>query len=940
MNYYYSSAAWLGGMSRRLYTILTFCLTLGASFSLSIAVGQQTVEGTVLNADTKSPIVGARVVVKGTTIGALSKEQGEFSIKLNRALPITLSITYIGYDTLEVEVNSVAEPLTLRLIPGEIELGEVEITASAYAERQKQSPLSVESLGINAIKETPAANFYEGLGHLKGVDVTASSLGFKVINTRGFNSTAPVRSLQTIDGVDNQSPGLNFSLGNFLGASELDVESVDLIVGAASAYYGPNAFNGVIAMRTKNPFIHPGLSAMVKVGERNLVEGAIRYAKVFTNKKGEEKFAFKINVFYMQADDWEANNMTESYRDTSDARAIPFVGLDNPGGYDAVNRYGDENLNPSQNRATTPSEKLNTPGLGRWHRTGYWERDIVDYDTRNFKSSLALHYRLRPTVELIASSSYSNGTTVFQGDNRISLKDIQFFQHRIEVNKRDKYFVRAYMTHEDAGNSYDAVFTAFKLQEARKSNSDWSQDYRTNYVELGMPAQVRSLEGFPGRPQPPRFIYDFDRADSVIDANKEFIGELHDDVREKTDALYLEPGTPEFDSVFQDIVSRPFTEGGTRFVDRSALYHVHGEYKFKPTFGTITVGANARLYTPNTEGTIFLDTTERIRNFEYGVYAGVEKKVSNDELKLNATLRMDKNQNFGYLFSPAVSAVWTPNSSNVFRISFSSAIRNPTLSDQYLFYNVGRAILIGNLEGRDSLLTIESVEAYAESFNQDTLEYFDVAPIKPERVQSIELGYRLTVGTKLYLDASYYFSRYRDFIGFELGVDVSFNQGIITGVQAYRAAANARDVVTTQGAAIGVNYFLTEELTLSANYSWNRLNTATDDPIIPAFNTPEHKYNVSFSGRDMTIGGVEHVGFSVNYKWIQGFLFEGSPQFTGFIEDYDLLDVQVNKYFEQAKMTVKAGAANALNNLVYQAYGGPLVGRMAYISATIDLNRD
>lgn len=84
--------------------------------------------------------------------------------------------------------------------------------------------------------------------------MTTASLGFKVINTRGFNSTSPVRSLQIIDGVDNQAPGLNFSLGNFLGSSELDVLKVDIVVGASGAYYGPNAFNGVISMETKSPF--------------------------------------------------------------------------------------------------------------------------------------------------------------------------------------------------------------------------------------------------------------------------------------------------------------------------------------------------------------------------------------------------------------------------------------------------------------------------------------------------------------------------------------------------------------------------------------------------------------------------------------------------------------------------------------------------------------
>src|SRR5690606_2130519 len=133
-------------------------------------------------------------------------------------------------------------------------------------------------------------------------------MGFKVINTRGFNSTSPVRSLQLIDGVDNQSPGLNFSLGNFLGASDLDVMKVDIIAGASTAFFGPGAFNGVINMTTKSPWLFPGLSASAKVGERNLKEGAIRWAQVFKNKAGKDKFAYKLNLFALTAEDWFAEN--------------------------------------------------------------------------------------------------------------------------------------------------------------------------------------------------------------------------------------------------------------------------------------------------------------------------------------------------------------------------------------------------------------------------------------------------------------------------------------------------------------------------------------------------------------------------------------------------------------------------------------------------------
>ena len=72
-------------------------------------------------------------------------------------------------------------------------------------------------------------------------------------------------------------------------------------------------------------------------------------------------------------------------------------------------------------------------------------------------------------------------------------------------------------------------------------------------------------------------------------------------------------------------------------------------------------------------------------------------------------------------------------------------------------------------------------------------------------------------------------------------------------------------------------------------------------------------------------------GFSVNYKWVQGFLFEGSPQFTGNINDYGLMDAQVSKSFSKVNTTMKLGASNLLNNQHYEVYGGPIIGRLAYV---------
>ncbi|RMD75404.1 MAG: TonB-dependent receptor, partial [Bacteroidetes bacterium] len=293
------------------------------------------------------------------------------------------------------------------------------------------------------------------------------------------------------------------------------------------------------------------------------------------------------------------------------------------------------------------------------------------------------------------------------------------------------------------------------------------------------------------------------------------------------------------------------------------------------------------------------------------------------------------------------SVVYKPRPGHFLRASFSSAIRNPTLTDQYLNLNVGRAILLGNIGGFDSLITVESFRDYTSCLCLDTLQYFNVDPVQPEKVKTFEVGYRATLFNSLYVDAGYYYSIYTDFLGYNIGIDATFSpEGLPEEIQAYRLAANSKNKVTTQGFAIGLNYYFGNYYMLSGNYSWNRLNINDDianDPIIPAFNTPEHKYNIGLSGRNvqMRLGDryIRNFGFSINYKWVQGFVFEGSPQFTGYIPSYDLLDAQVNYTIDKWNTTVKLGASNLLNNLHYESYGGPKIGRLAYLTVLYEFKK-
>ena len=952
--------------------MLLFFLSLGLEFN-----SQTIIKGHVSDKETGEDLIGASIKIIDSKYGCVTDFNGNFKLNTNINLPFSIEISYIGYNQKILPLND-NESLKIELSSTDMQLDAVEVIGG-ISKKLKESPLSIQSMDINDIKQTSATDFYEGLSHMKGVDLTSASLGFKVINTRGFNSTSPVRSLQIIDGVDNASPGLNFALGNFLGASELDLMKVEIVSGASSAFYGPNAFNGVISMQTKDPFLFPGFSASIKTGSRLLNEYAIRYAEVFKDKNGNDKFAYKFNLFYMNAYDWEATNDNsvegndKKIARNEDGRIVAewYTDNRNPGGYDAVNRYGDENLNIIQNNVIySPSGNIDEqalwqiPGALQWHRTGYWEKDIVDYNTENLKAALGLHYKISDDIELSTSSNFGTGTTVYQGDNRFSLRDIKFFQNKIELKKENDFFIRFYSTHEDAGNSYDAVLTAFLMQDAAASSARWEELYQ-NYWKENIDILVRNLDTNINWVPSWGVGVDFEDMNQVFSQNYDSLYLWHQQTAQYANTAtpsgfsgeqtldFFQPGSERFDSLKNSIISKAaFEERGSKIVDKSALYHIHAEKIFDKEYGKITVGANARLYTPKSEGSLFSDTNEtKIYNLEGGIYSGFEKKLLKDHLIFKSSIRIDKNQNFDILPSPAISFIYNINQNNTLRTTFTSAIRNPTLLNQYMYYNVGRAILIGNISGYDSLISPENYINYLtnQGDGESQLKHFTVNPIKPEKVKCIELGFRSNINNKVYLDANYYFNWYNDFIGYLVGINGRLNYAIdassgdtiniaFNNPQAYRIATNSNERITTQGASLGINYYVNNKFEINANYSWNVLNKKSEDPIVPAYNTPENKFNIGLTGRDIKIEliNVKDIGFNINYKWVEGFLFEGSPQFTGQVPTYSLLDVQINRNFKKQNLTFKLGASNVLNNSVLQVYGGPYIGRMIYCSFLFD----
>lgn len=915
------------------------------------------IKGTVSDQKTKQPLANASVTV-AESFGAYTDEAGNFSIQIeNLAPPYEVLFSFVGYADKREKVTIFSGgdiEMEILLEPTFLQGDEVVISGSRVSEKVQESPVSIQKINLQAIRATPSGDFYEGLGNLKGVDMVTSSLGFRAFNTRGFNTTSPVRVVQFIDGMDNQAPGLNFPVGNLVGATDLDLQSVEVITGPASALYGPNAFQGVISMMTKDPFNFQGLSVQLKGGNRNLMDGQFRYAKALGKS---QRFAFKVTGSYTSATDFAADDPNANlYGDITTVQDLSAV--------TRQLQYADDSSTAATFTALNAYldfYPVGNPGKVSISTPGYQEKLLTDYKTKSLKLGGEVAYKIKDSLQLSFAYKYGNGTAVYQGTNRYNIKNITFHQQKIELQGK-RFTVRAYNTLENAGDSYDLVFTALNLSRAGVRN--YVGEYLSQYF-----ATLRTLtDDFSNEAAPWM-------ADSSHTVARAFCATAPN--------IWLKPGTTEFDTTYRNIITNANLSAGSKFTDRSSIQHVEGQYNVPVKWANILTGANFRRYNPQSFGTIFRDTLvnrgDTLPNgaanlnarftdlslWEVGGFVQASKKVWKNKLNLIASVRADKNQNFQAQFSPRASAILTQNK-HVFRVSAQSAFRIPTLQNQYILLTLAQIPAIGekvftnidfrlqgNLDGyNNQLFTPQSVinfmAHYDSTFDVDTklLKTYNVDALRPEQLRTVEVGYRTAIDNKFFVDAVGYFNWYKDFIGDvrayapRNGIPATPEEGadaILTGNYDYlQIPVNSSQLVTTYGAAIGLSYYFGKGISSTLNYTYSNIDTSkiAGDNIIPGFNTPKNKISLGVNGSKVWKGA----GFNVNFRWQEGFYWQ-SPFGQGKIPAYSTLDAQLNYAFEKLHSTLRIGGSNLLNQRYRTAYGSPLLGRMGYVSWTFDFGQ-
>ena len=894
------------------------------------------ISGTIINSETREPVTGAAVLINGKSAGAITNREGFFELVTEVKFPFSISVSSIGYDKKEVEVR-VSDALLIELIPKSDWMNEVVISASRVEENILKSPVSIEKMSLRDIQETPSVNFYDGLQTLKGIELTAVGLTNKQVNTRGFNSISNSRFLQLIDGVDNQPPGLNFPVSNLFGSSELDLESIEIIPGSASALYGPVAFNGLLMMKTKDPFLYPGLSAQLKTGinhiddsfvkPHGLYDVSVRYAEVLN-----QKLAFKTNVSYFKGLDWFATNYTDVDALTPENQR----GENNPA-RNALNIYGDEVVR-------------NLEGIGRVSRTGYEERDLLNYDTKSLKINGALHYRMKENMEFIYQYNYGQSTAAHMGSSRFSLTNYALNQHRLELRGRH-YFVRAYAVLENSHDTYNARTLGQNI------NLTWVRDLNGNVVTPDLATNTwftRYAEAYNGNVQ------------NVTPSN-------HSAARSFADQGRYIPGTDEFKKE-KEKLEKVYGNGGAGIFTKSKFYHAEGQYDLKNMikFAEVLAGGNFRRYDMFTNGTLFDDKEKHITINEGGFFVQISKKFWEDKLKLTFSDRFDKNQNFKGRMTPRASAVLTVAKNHNFRLSYQTGFRNPIPVDQYIKLTSGTVTVLGGVPANsagmnvyENSFTATSVTNFSTAVNEairngapsdlavsthkDLLIKSKIDYVKPERDRTFEIGYKSLIGNKLMIDVNYYYSTYNDFIlttrvvqpqsdvlDGNSAINAKAAAEIVNGqAQTFILTTNASDKVATQGATLGLTYRFPVNYIISGNGTWTSFDLKkANSNNVPAFNTPSFRSNLSLGNNQV----YKNIGFNIGWHWQDSFDWYGAfnDMRPGKIESFSTLDGQVSCRLSVIKSVVKLGANNILNKRIYQAYGAPSIGAIYYVSITFD----
>ncbi len=947
---------------------------------LSTAVVAQTqISGTVAD-NNGQPVPGASIVLD-TTTGTVTDFDGNFTLNTSQTPPFTITVSSVGLETKSVTVSSAAQALNITLGASSTELDEIVVSASRIAQRLFESPVTVEKFSTRDIQATPSADYFNGLANLKSVNVLEAGLVFSQISLRGFTDIYNEGLVTLVDGMNNQAPVFGFGVGNLIGLHDIDVQSVEILPGAASALYGADAYKGIVFINSKNPFDHEGVDISYRRGQTEQDAAGINMFEDFAIRMGgkiNDKLAIKATVSHKWGTEWAA----EDYRHTENRNIIEGYSTNNPD-YNAVNVEGEQPFTSPiifgaiAGLAQMPSlmslSALAPNYFKTVYSTGYKLVDLMGNDTYNTKGNFAINYRPNSNTEISVQSLIGTGKApLYTGATVYNLDEVLVQQHKLEL-KSGGLKAKFFYTHEDAGNTsitgYDAVNLANAAYDPSTGASGLQAAWGGAYIRTLL-GGIAAANGIPASSALPWVLNEIGThiqttaavnpaALSTLELSDLFgdTTPFHVFARGAANQTLPQPGTEAFNQALASSRSNAIEIGtGSIVQDLSKIFNYEVDYDFgdKLEFGNLIVGATYRNYELATGGTLYTDYDAPIEYNEYGAYAQLKKSMMDDKLTVTASARYDKQSVLeSGNFTPRLGFLFNLSENQNIRLTAQTGFRNPTNQDKFIGLNQRSFFILGNERGSIDRFNTGPVQLANGSIGSFTGNYVmnnsvnqldnSVANLnfaKPETVSTVELGYRYN-STGFTFDISGYYNAYKDKIAgvyvYTPMVDATYTSAAAAMAGGnffeFQVDSNIDNDFSAYGLSFEAIKTLTPSLTANLVYEFNDLDY-TPDPIVEvnmSWNTPEHRVKAGLNYRLDDI-----INISANGRYNSEYYYESSF-FNTDVPENVVLDAKLSIAMKNVNSVLEIGGNNIGGENYIAIPGSGLVGTTYYAALKMSL---
>ena len=721
-------------------------ITILSIFFLALCFPQSNhyISGNITD-NNSEPLLGANINLKGTFLGSTTDISGNYRIDNIDPGKYTLLVSYIGYKSQEIELYiSVFESdenlgdeessFSSKLgIDEEIEIDEeisdilkapfheginfilqedaleteqIVVSASKKKEKLIDAPITIAAVSEQQIRKTAGGDLGSILKTVRGVETYQVGMGRTALNVRGFMSAFNGRFVSLVDGANYMEPTFYIAYGNTLPFINEDIERLEIVFGPSSALYGPNAHNGLLNVITKHPRDSQGSTIAYGSGSSNYSSLRARFAKAVG------PFSLKFSLENINVLDWkyartfgQDYNMDGEITTTENHEKVLFWDfLDSS----IPNVWDDKN------------------GDGEWD---YLEEiTVMDSDferkLQNTKANLQLYYELSAKTEIAIGHEHYYQTGYQPFDSGLNF-----------IN----YTMGSIWTKIIRENSFA------RLHWLRSTGTEY---WNSDIAYLNMMRRDLTLEESVDKTKIPDFV--------------------------KTDVLR---GDFQNSFTFKNI---DFIAGGD-----FSIYRPISNRQFLDDKGIVS----------NNESSILADSVmgDNIEIEEYGAYLQGTFDLP-FQTKFVTAIRYDKHSYYEERFSPRYALQWNGLSGGNLRFSYNRAFQTPSIFNLHMlkFFSAqdGGNILPFLFDSGSYINLIVNVNnpLVTDQINDGDLAYGDllflpmqtqfrgnrdgfiideetvVPPLEIETVDSYEFGIKKLFFGKLFIDASLFYSKYKNFI--------------------------------------------------------------------------------------------------------------------------------------------------------------------------------